>query len=108
MKLATKCPHCDAKIGFEFSLSRAVTLEPSAGDTSDGPQIPNLARYEFDEIETRIVRCMLEGMEDEDIAKAIGFKRMTIRNIFSLRIYPKVGVNSRTRLIFTLLSPTCN
>lgn len=48
--------------------------------------------------QARIVWCLLEGMDDKQIAQRLGLSGNTLRTYLD-RIFRRVGVRGRTRLI---------
>jgi DNA-binding NarL/FixJ family response regulator len=74
-------------------------VAPMAGaaQTLDRPQAPVQRRVHFSPRERQIVRFIVEGCSNQEIANRMGLRLQTVKNHLS-RIYRKVGVPNRVQL----------
>ena len=77
----------------------ASDLAPTASavDTLDQQQAPVQRRVHFSPRERQIVRFIVEGCSNQEIANRMGLRLQTVKNHLS-RIYRKVGVPNRVQL----------
>ncbi len=68
-----------------------------AVDTADRPAAPVQRRVHFSPRERQIVRFIVEGCSNQEIANRMGLRLQTVKNHLS-RIYRKVGVPNRVQL----------
>jgi two-component system, NarL family, nitrate/nitrite response regulator NarL len=55
--------------------------------------------------EVEVVRCVVQGLTNQEIAAHMGLSRHTIKN-YLFRIFDKLGVSSRVELLFMTLNQT--
>jgi DNA-binding NarL/FixJ family response regulator len=57
--------------------------------------------------ELEVVRCLVRGLTNREIADQMGLSQHTIKN-YLFRVFDKLGVSSRTELLFMTLSQSSN
>jgi DNA-binding NarL/FixJ family response regulator len=74
-------------------------VAPVAGavETLDRPPAPAQRKVHFSPRERQIVRFIVEGCSNQEIANRMGLRLQTVKNHLS-RIYRKVGVPNRVQL----------
>jgi DNA-binding NarL/FixJ family response regulator len=71
--------------------------EADAVQSLDRPQAPAQRRVHFSPRERQIVRFIVEGCSNQEIANRMGLRLQTVKNHLS-RIYHKVGIPNRVQL----------
>jgi DNA-binding NarL/FixJ family response regulator len=74
-------------------------VAPMAGavESPDRPPVPVQRKVHFSPRERQIVRFIVEGCPNQEIANRMGLRLQTVKNHLS-RIYRKVGVPNRVQL----------
>lgn len=81
-----------------MTLIPAVEVEaPERSETSSRRQATQPAPIHFSPRERQVVRLIMEGHSNQDIASALGLRIQTVKNHLS-RIYRKLGLPNRVQL----------
>ena len=76
----------------------AVEVEaPETPETSSRRQVTQVGPVRFSPRERQVVRFIMDGYSNQDIASALGLRIQTVKNHLS-RIYRKLGVPNRVQL----------
>jgi DNA-binding NarL/FixJ family response regulator len=82
------------ELGFVLSaLSASAHVE-----ALEGPGLALLSKRERD-----VVRCLVEGQTNRQIAAMLGISQHTVKN-YMFKIFDKLGVSNRVELVFQVLS----
>lgn len=57
--------------------------------------------------ESEVVQCLVQGLTNREIAERMGLSQHTVKN-YLFRVFDKLGVSSRTELLFMTLSQGAN
>ena len=103
VEILCKCIRCvhDGQIwanGAELELALAA-LSSSPGIRAVDARGMNLLSTR----EREVVRCVAEGMTNNEIGRRLGLSKHTVKN-YLLRIFDKLGVSNRVELLFFTLS----
>ena len=82
------------ELGFVLSALAAS----SAVEGLEGPGLALLSKRERD-----VVRCLVEGQTNRQIAEMLGISQHTVKN-YMFKIFEKLGVSNRVELVFQVLS----
>ena len=83
--------------GMMANTQSQVAPQAGAVESLDRPHAPAQRRVHFSPRERQIVRFIVEGCSNQEIANRMGLRLQTVKNHLS-RIYRKVGVPNRVQL----------